>query len=201
MSTLTLITGSANDCGNCTKLKMSGALDGIKSSVSASGNVSVVEITYNSMRDPLDSKYPASLANYIQWFPTFVLVNTSDWNAGLPAGSGVAVYNGEIRNGIAVYKGGPAPTPTSISSWVNTSGSGLAAAKVKASEEKTKSLTSSTVGKVIGPGDTTYSSYLYLLPAGAKQTTLTQLYPDIVDSSAPKGSSSVCTGKILPYDG
>lgn len=203
MSTFTLIIATAGDCGGCKTLKNSGALESIRSSASASGNVNVVDISFKSMMDPLDSQYPAVLGNSIRWFPTFILLNTSEWNAGLPAGSGVEVYNGEITGGVAVHKGGPGPTPTNINTWINAAAPKLTASKAKAAEEKTKSLTSSTVGKIIGPTDTTYSSYLYLLPAGTKQTTLTQLYPDIVapTPTATGGSSSVCSGKILPYDG
>lgn len=102
MSYLVLIL--AGDCGACINFKKT-VLPNLKVPVP------VLTVAYPSLKSSLPTRtttgenVPTSLQNYIQYFPTLMLVNKNDWNSG--------------RLNPVVYDSNQGIDTKSIVNWVN----------------------------------------------------------------------------------
>lgn len=122
---------SANDCINCKKMNVYWGT--IQSAIKEvfMDKIMIETIVYPERKNPtLDlSKYPMDLLRYIQWFPTFILVEKSHFEAvrekkvkQLKA----SVFNGEVPEEMnlpvrEVPKGtGKAMTSVSFISWIES---------------------------------------------------------------------------------
>ena len=89
-SRFVLVVATADNCGHCKNLKA--RWPEMKKAVQDLKMFKIVEIDFKKTTDPLDKKWPADLARYILWFPTFMVFKASEWDNG-------GRLNGRVLNG------------------------------------------------------------------------------------------------------
>lgn len=122
-----LVIVTADTCKACDLFK-SKFKETLVRKVLGEGKLRLVDVSLPNMRTKPDSHYPTELADYIQWYPTFLLFTGMSWNRGREL-EGV-VFNGKLMkeqivdNKIyprkAQLQGGTELTDTNILNWINS---------------------------------------------------------------------------------
>jgi hypothetical protein len=110
----------SESCQHCNKLKQN-YLGKIKNGIDQLGNIQFIPIELKTMSEKIPNQYPNTLSVYVKWFPTFVLVSSSEIEkskmSGIPFKA--SVFNGDYVDNRLTYRNEFPMNDSGILDWCN----------------------------------------------------------------------------------